>query len=142
MDFEQGTITVRVPDDQPLTQVVYRHANTLSTKKRDFRWATAAVKKDDGNYSCPLPLVGPIKGSICAQPIVLTGKTLKAESSGVYTVQMKKPLRGWKGGYLELYFKSDTGLKQRYQLTTPGMVWPQTLPFEECHAEECVGNLV
>jgi PhoPQ-activated pathogenicity-related protein len=142
MDFEKGTITVRVPEDQALTQVVYRHANTLSTKKRDFRWATAAVKKDDGNYSCPLPLIGPIKGSICAQPIVWIGETLEAESPGVYTVQMKKPLLGWKGGYIELYFKSDTGLKQRYQFTTPGMIWPQTLPFEDCHAEECIGNLV
>jgi PhoPQ-activated pathogenicity-related protein len=142
LDQESGTITVRVPENQSLSKVVYRHGNTLSRKRRDFRWATAAVRGDDGNFSCPLPLVGPVADGICAQPIVWIGETLEAASPGVYSVKMEKPLLGWKGGYLELYFKSDTGLKQDYQFTTPGMVWPNTLPFEDCQAEECVGNLV
>lgn len=142
LDSEKGIITVRVPEGQGLAKVVYRHGQTLSTKRRDFRWATATVKGADGNYSCPLPLLGPVADGICAQPIIWTGETLKEELPGVYVVKMEKPLLGWRGGYVELYFASDTGLKQDYQFTTPGMVWPNTFPFEECVAEECVGKLV
>lgn len=145
LDTQNGTITVQVPEDQALVKVVLRHANTLSSERRDFRLAAAALKKDDGEAYCKLPTVGPISmdgSDICIQPIIWRGKTLKESSPGVYSAKIPEPKKGWTGAYIELYFKSDTGLKQNYQLTTPGVVWPQTLPFEDCHGATCIGNLV
>jgi len=56
-DFDSGKITVTC-SEKPV-KVVSRQANTLSTTRRDFRWA---VDLDDG---CELPLV-PIKSEgIC-----------------------------------------------------------------------------
>merc|ERR1712137_929223 len=145
LDTDNGAITVRVPEEQNLVKVVLRHAKTLSDKRRDFRLATAALTRNDGSFYCKLPTIGPVSmdgSDICFQPIIWIGKTLKESSPGTYIGKIPKPRRGWKGAYVELYFKSDTGLRQNYQLTTPGMVWPQTLPFDECVAEECIGNLV
>lgn len=145
MDLENGTITVQVPEDQELIKVVYRHAKTLNDERRDFRLAAQALVKDDGSAYCKLPTVGPIGmdgANICIQPIIWTGKTLKESSPGTYTIKIDEPNKGWTGAYVEVYFKSDTGLDQNWQLTTPGMVWPQTMPFDDCKGQECVGNLV
>lgn len=142
LDTENGTISVQVPQDQELVKVVLRHANTLSDERRDFRLAAKPLTKDNGTAYCKLPTL--LVSGICFQPIIWHGKTLKPKKGqpGVYSVKVPEPKKGWTGAYVEVYFKSDTGLKQNYQLTTPGMVWPQTFPFEECHAEECVSNLV
>jgi len=144
-DTQNGTITVRVPEGQDLVKVVLRHANTLSDERRDFRLAAKALTKDDGSPTCKLPTLGPISmdgSNICIQPIIWTGKTLKPDSPGVYSAKIPEPKKGWTGAYVEVYFESDTGLKKNYQLTTPGMVWPQTFPFDECVGATCVGNLV
>jgi PhoPQ-activated pathogenicity-related protein len=144
-DEEKGIISVQVPEDQELVKVVLRHANTLSDERRDFRVAAKALTKDNGTAYCKLPTVGPVNmdgQTICFQPIIWIGKTLEPTAPGVYSAKIPEPSKGWTGAYVEVYFKSDTGLKQNYQLTTPGMVWPQTFPFDECHAETCVGNLV
>merc|ERR1711907_498976 len=61
---------------------------------------------------------------------------------GVYTAEIKKPLVGWTGAYVEVYFPSDTGMKQEYQFTTAGMVFPQKMPYPDCHGEGCIGHLV
>ena len=44
----------------------------------------------------------------------------------------------WTGYYVEVYFASDAGLRHEYQLTTPGYVWPDTLPFADCHGVHLV----
>jgi len=144
LDLKQGLITVKV--DQPHVKVVLRYAHTLSAKRRDFRLAEQAMQKDDGNWTCNLPAVGPainFDGNYaCIQPVVWIGETLNATLPGVYAAKIPRPVLGWTGAYVEVYFPSDTGLKTLYQYTTPGMVWPQTLPFEDCHAETCIGNLL
>merc|ERR1719469_71098 len=40
-----------------------------------------------------------------------------------------------KDGKFSCSFPSDTGLRQEYQMTTPGMVWPQKLPYEDCRGD-------
>jgi hypothetical protein len=145
LDEKNGIISVQIPDDQPHGKVVLRHAHTLSRKVRDFRFLGLADEDESGNATCSLPRVGPISvdgSDICFQPIIWEGKTLEQTSPGVYTGKIPRPILGWTGAYIEVYFPSDTGLKQEYQLTTPGMVWPQKLPYPDCHEETCVGRLI
>lgn len=99
----------------------------------------------NGTAKCHTPNVGPVKllgFEACVQPTIWVGKTLKPTSPGVYKAEIKKPLLGWTGAYVEVFFPSDTGLKSEYQFTTAGMVWPQTLPFPDCHGLGCDGVLV
>lgn len=146
LDTKAGKITVRVPQEhQDDCKVVLRHAHTLSAKRRDFRLVGAAETREDGTTFCPAPSIGPEKMDgfdICLQPVVWTGTTLNATEPGVYEAQAPRPLIGWTGAYVEVYFPSDTGLKQNYQLTTAGLVYPDTLPFPPCHGEGCVANLL
>ena len=53
----------------------------------------------------------------------------------------------WVGYYVEVYFHGDTKysswlFKNEFQFTTPGFVWPNTLPFEPCNSLEgtCLRN--
>lgn len=145
LDKVKGEITVTIPEGQEHGQVVLRTGHTLSHKVRDFRWIAGATKDKEGNATCVTPRVGPfhtLGSDVCFQPIIWTGTTLNATAPGVYVAKLDKPLIGWIGAFVEVYFPSDTGLRDEYQFTTPGMVWPQTLPFEECHAEGCVPNLL
>lgn len=145
LDKTNGEITVEIPASQPHGKVVLRHSHTLSHKIRDFRWISAATENKDGNATCKAPRVGPtstLGSDVCFQPIFWEGTTLNETTPGVYVAKIPKPLLGWVGAFVEVYFPSDTGLETEYQLTTPGMVWPQTLPFPPCAAEECVGNLL
>jgi hypothetical protein len=144
LDVENGEITVRIPESQPHGKVVLRHANTLSVTKRDFRWVTNPTTDAAGNMTCEgaTLMIPQIDDSHCVQPIVWVGDTLEAESPGVYKARVPRPLFGWTGAYIEVYFPSDTGLQTEYQLTTSGMVWPQKFPYPPCQAEECLGRLV
>jgi len=145
LDKTNGEITVQIPADQAHGKVVLRHGHTLSHKQRDFRWVSAATEGKDGNDTCVAPRVGPfsVMGSnACIQPIIWKGTTLNETSPGVYVAKIPTPKIGWVGAFVEVFFPSDTGLSTEYQFTTPGMVWPQTLPFDDCHAEECVPNLL
>lgn len=146
LDKVNGEITVQIPDDVAHGKVVLRHAHTLPLSKiRDFRWISGATEGKDGNATCVTPRVGPfhtLGSDVCFQPVIWEGTTLNATSPGVYVAKIPTPKLGWVGAFVEVYFPSDTGLSDEYQFTTPGMVWPQTLPFEECHADECLPNLL
>lgn len=145
LDKTNGQITVEIPADQPHGKVVLRHGHTLSHKHRDFRWIAGATEDKEGNATCVTPRVGPfhtLGSDVCFQPIIWTGTTLNETTPGKYVGQIPTPKIGWVGAFVEVFFPSDTGLKTEYQFTTPGMVWPDTLPFPPCHAEECVGNLI
>jgi len=147
LDKVNGEITVTIPEGQEHGKVVFRHAHTLSHKQRDFRWFAMATEDEAGNKTCVTPRVGPIGllgSDVCVQPILWTGTTLNETSPGsrTYVAKIQKPLIGWTGAFVEVYFPSDTGLKTPYQFTTPGMVWPQTLPFEPCVADGCKPNLL
>merc|ERR1712224_463887 len=116
-DEKNGVISVQIPDDQPHGKVVLRHAHTLSRKIRDFRFFGLADQDQSGNATCSLPRVGPISmlgSEICFQPIIWEGMTLNATSPGVYSTKIPEPVLGWTGAYIEVYFPSDTGLKQEY----------------------------
>jgi len=138
LDLSAGKITVTVPSTQNVSKVVLRRGNTLSTKRRDFRWVALP---EDGK-KCKFPEIGVKNNSICVQPIIWDGTTLERNAAGAYEADLKKPLLGWSGYFVEMYFPSDTGLKEEYQLTTSGMVWPQTLPFDDCTGASCEGHLV
>jgi PhoPQ-activated pathogenicity-related protein len=145
LDKTNGEITVQIPADQPHGKVVLRHGHTLSHKIRDFRWIAGATKDEDGNATCVVPRVGPfhtLGSDVCFQPIIWTGTTINETAPGVYVAKIPTPKIGWIGAFVEVYFPSDTGLKTEYQFTTPGMVWPQTLPYPPCHADECLPNLL
>jgi PhoPQ-activated pathogenicity-related protein len=147
LDKTNGQITVEIPADQAHGKVVLRHGHTLSHTHRDFRWIAGATQDKEGNATCAVPRVGPfhtLGSDVCFQPIIWTGTTLNETTpgSGKYVGQIPTPKIGWIGAFVEVFFPSDTGLKTEYQFTTPGMVWPQRLPFPPCHAEECVGNLI
>jgi len=136
INMTSGVIEVRIPKSQAHGKVVLRHAKTLSSKRRDFRWAAAP----DASGNCKAPTFK-VK-SLCAQPIVWTGTTLDPDSAGVYRASIPAPEHGWAGLFVEVYFPSDTGLKTEYQFTTTGLVWPQTLPFPDCHGRGCEGGPV
>jgi len=89
---------------------------------------------------------------LCVQPIDW-GKTALSETekgSGVYvgTAPAAKKEGHWVGYYIEMTYEDDTHsgfhwlFKPKYYLTTPGFVTPDTLPFDDCHLDTCVGNLV
>jgi len=142
LDLQHGMITVRIPPTTTHGKVVLRHAHTLSLKRQDFRWAALpSHTSETGNATCPFPEIGPFD-DLCVQPIVWIGTTLNASEPGVYQATVPRPIFGWTGAYAEVYFPSDTGLKEEYQFTTAGMVWPQRLPFSDCQGASCEGHLV
>jgi PhoPQ-activated pathogenicity-related protein len=143
LDLAKGAITVRIPKTTAHSKVVLRHAHTTSLKRRDFRWV--ALPDGKNKSQCRLPEVGPIAVSgikACVQPIIWTGTTLNESAPGVFTGTIPRPILGWTGAYIEVFFPSDTGMNQLYQFTTAGMVWPQTLPYPDCHGHDCQGHLV
>jgi PhoPQ-activated pathogenicity-related protein len=137
IDLENGVISVTIPSNVKHGKVVLRHATTLHADRRDFRWVAAPV-----NGKCKLPEIGPVKGSLCVQPIIWTGTTLEPVEPNLYRATLTQPHSGWLGAYVEVYFPSDTGLKTEYQLTTAGMVWPQTYPSPDCQGAGCAGHIV
>ena len=64
-------------------------------------------------------------------------------SPGVYRVLPPEPAPGfWTGYYVEVFFKSDTGMAFDFEFSTPGYAWPNTLPFPDCSKETCLPILV
>ena len=140
-DAATGELTVVVDPTHPPTKVVLRHAQTLQAELRDFR----AVRLDD-NTSATKRCTSPGKnipagegGGNCLQPIVWYPRKLKAEkgpAAAPYTFKATPPAPTtpghWVGYYIELYFPSKTLKYDHMQFTTPGYVWPDTLPFPPC----------
>jgi len=146
-DNTTGGIRVTLPAGSPFTKVVLRHAETLSKTRRDFRWVRLA---DNETSPCKLPEVHlhkPVFGGNCVVPIVWHGKTLKPQhvtedGETVFVGIPPEPKAGhWTGYYVEVYFKAavDDG---ELMFTSTGHVWPDTLPFPDCHGTECVARLV
>jgi hypothetical protein len=152
-DAATGEISVTIPADVPHGKVVLRHATTLQSKLRDFRWVRLA-SNDTAPCTLPgVPLNPPLFGGNCLQPIIWLGKNLEPEkavattahasnaTSVTYRATVPTPSGGrWTGYYIEIFFKSTTGLKHDYQFCTPGQVWPNTLPFPDCHGASCKGT--
>jgi len=156
---ETGELSVTVPKDKPQPEHVYlRHAQTMSTVRRDFRWVVASnnfTQLDCKFPYIPLPPSGwpDIDKHLCAQPIVWHANKLHRSTSDngdfVYSTMPPEPEDGhWNGYYIELIFAGDTEgpkidlFKNAYFFSTPGFTWPNTLPFEDCHGESCIPRTV
>ena len=136
-DKSDGSITVAVKSPQRVKRVTMRYAHTLQSKLRDFRWVRLANTK---NGECDFPgikLKKPVYGGgNCIQPIVWLEKHLH-EKEGVYRAVPPQPRDGkWVGYYIQVHYESG------FQETTPGFVWPDTLPFADCNGRDCSDNLV
>lgn len=138
-------------------RVSLRHAQTLSKKRRDFRWIFQA---NENTEACKLPFFPVPKNiieqrpdlqgtdNLCVAPIIWGKKDLKESSPGVYKAVPPEPHDGyWMGYYIEVEFPGDTPgggavLKNEYLLTSPGWTWPNTLPYPDCHGDTCSGIIV
>jgi len=66
----------------------------------------------------------------------------------VFSAQAPTPKDGhWTGYYIEVIFPGDTKmpihtLKSDFIYSTPGFTFPDTLPFDDCHGDTCVGRIV
>ena len=144
-DPTDGTLQVTVPEGavQP-ERVVLRFAETLQDVRRDFRWVRQANNRTQPCDPPFIPLPSTVFGGNCVQPIIWAGEDLPPEKPGTWRVKPPQPREGfWMGYYIELYFPSDTDSeKNLFRTTTPGFVWPDTFPFEDCHGAECIGQLV
>ena len=89
-----------------------------------------------------------MKDKICLQPIFWLSKEIEEESPGVYKALPPQPVDGyWMGYYIELEYPGDTDpgrsiFRNSFIFSTPGWTWPNTLPFPDCHGDECKGILV
>jgi len=89
---------------------------------------------------------------MCLQAIIWHSKGLKEteKGSGVYVGTAPEPKNEghWVGYYIEVIFHGDTEghngpiFKNEYVMTTPGWVYPDTYPFDDCKLETCTNNLV
>ena len=111
------------------------------------------IKVPDAIYAdLKVPFNLPDDQSLCIQPIdwKKTDLSETERGSGVFVAQVPPPSKDghWMGYYVELTYEDDTHsgfqwlFKPEYFVTTPGFVTPDTLPFDDCHLETCVGNLV
>lgn len=142
IDNSTGELSVQLPPGLAHGKVVLRHAQTFSTERRDFRWVRQSNPHTPNCTFPEIPLKKPMEGGNCVVPIVWLGKTLNevSGSPGLFKATPPEPKKGhWTGYYIEVFFDSHVG---EYQLTTPGFVWPNTLPFEDCHGATCIGRLV
>eukprot|EP00908_Phaeocystis_cordata_P015448 Transcript_26603.p1 GENE.Transcript_26603~~Transcript_26603.p1 ORF type:complete len:529 (-),score=185.38 Transcript_26603:1381-2967(-) len=150
-DNSTGGLTVQVPAGAARpSKARLRFAETISTTRRDFRWVRAANASLPGD-ECELPDVPLEKpvfgGGNCLQPIVWEAEELKPTSAPdgglTYAANPKPPKPGhWRGYYIELSYPSVQHPKLHTQVSTPGFVWPDTLPFEDCNLAECSPRLV
>jgi PhoPQ-activated pathogenicity-related protein len=135
-----GELSVKIDAGFTPTSVVLRHAQTLQTKRRDFRWIRLANEKVG---TCTLPdiaLPKPIFGANCLVPIVWYSEDVKLNADGEYKAKPPTPKPGhWAAYYIEVKFKSGTESISEYHFSTPGYTWPDTLPFHDCHGAGCIG---
>ena len=86
--------------------------------------------------------------SLCLQPIhwgyqdlEIFGKDKNGDT--LYVTEAPIPEDNhWMGYFIEMTFPGDTEhksglIKNEFRVTTPGFVWPNTLPFEDCVGDEC-----
>lgn len=141
---ENGEIKVKVSEEHnhKISRVVLRHAETMQSNRRDFRWLRQA---SDITEPCEDPMV-PIPSSISTKPnclnfITWSARVLKesAFNKGEYTATPPEPkTQGhWVGYYVQIFWLGDTKepswlLNGEYNNSTPGYTWPNTLPFPDC----------
>ena len=147
-DHATGTVTVSLTRGEKPERVTLRHAQTLSDQRRDFRWVRLANETSSPCHlpgiSLPKPIMG---GGDCVQPMYWHETVLTPLADGTYTATPPDPKEGHFTGYfVELIYPQDA-MKNHLQISTPGFVWPDTLPFDDCimrkgAPNECTATLV
>jgi hypothetical protein len=125
--------------------VVVRHSKTRDGVRRDFRWfrevndRTPACKWPD----VQLPFGINVMGATCLSLHWWNEIELTESEPGVYkTLPPDAENLGdkWVGYYIELFYEGGQGatliLEDKFTFTTPGYVWPNTLPFADCDSRE------
>jgi len=121
--------TLHLTTETKPTKVVVHYADTLSETRRDFRLAIGTT---------PCPYI-PVKG-LCIQPIIWFKTDPKVISDTEYSINMGTPQKGWRAFFMEVHF--DVQALFSAVQTTQVSFLPNTLPFPDCHGEECYGTLV
>ena len=156
-----GAVTVRLTGGPAPEHVYLRHAQTLSDKRRDFRWVRIVNESTGDKCSLPgIPLKKKVEGGgNCLQPMFWHKDRLSpsattsveptdghAAAGAVYTGTPPAPKKGhYTGYYIEMIYEKDGA--GHLQISTPGFVWPNTLPYSDCllrkgAPNECKGSLV
>lgn len=141
-DSTTGSVAVQVDSKSSPSKVVLHTAKTLQQERRDFRWVRLANNQTGACVLPDVPLPKPVFGGNCLQPIFWTHAHLNVSASGLYEFTPDKNTPKWMGYYIEVFFPSDIGIKEHFQFSTPGFVWPDTLPYSDCTGEACYGYLM
>lgn len=155
-DNTTGELSVKLNEQSASMVKAVRliYAETLSTQRRDFRWL---FQSNENTEPCKLPYI-PIPNDLmerkphlkaakdlCFAPIIWSGLEIaESEEPGVYKTLPPEPREGhWMGYYVEVEFygdapqSGDSLFPNHFTFTTPGHVWPNTMPFEDCVKEGC-----
>ena len=157
-DSSTGELVVRLDEQSASTikSVTLVYAQTLTTKRRDFRWFFLS---NENTEPCEPPYYpanqdmdnGQSNSVLCRAPITWEGKEISESSDepGVYRAMPPEPWEGhWMGYYIQLEFygdapeAGDSQFPNHFTFTTPGYVWPDTFPFEDCVGEGCWSKYV
>jgi len=141
---ENGELSVQMLDTNQVkpTKVSLWYAQTLSKKRRDFRWYFQINERTE---ACVSPFE-PASPGMCHAKINWQEQELQEASPGVYSSLPPQPTDGyWMGYYIMVTFPGDVpgGIAPSvYRSTTPAWTWPDTLPYEDCTGAGCKGILV
>ena len=170
-DATSGALTVTLSPGSPApSKVLLRHAQTSSSTRRDFRWVRLAgangtakcsllhgeisIKPIEGGGNCVVPMVWhgvelqPALSSTADDEATLVesrqaAPTAAASAPLTFTATPPQPTKPghYTGYYLELFFPSKH-VKGKLQVSTPGFVWPDKLPYPDCDFASCPLNLL
>jgi PhoPQ-activated pathogenicity-related protein len=102
----------------------------VSTGRRDFRWAALNVS------FCPIKIFG-----ACIRPLLwTTSNNVTMVNEYTYTALLDTPSEGWVAFFIEMQWDNPTGPDDFY-FTSATSVLPNTMPFPDCHGEECHGSM-
>ncbi|KYQ99759.1 PhoPQ-activated pathogenicity-related protein [Tieghemostelium lacteum] len=116
-DNQSATITMTLaPGSLVPTKVKVWDAVTESTTRRDFRLLTCTDPEK------------------CVQFILWFERDVEAETTGVYSVTLSAPDKGWRGFILEAEYVLDQPINDQYTMkyTSEAAVVPNVLPFGPC----------
>ena len=165
-DASTGALTVTLTSGAAPEHVYLRHVQTLSGERRDFRWVRIVNETTGDKCSLPgIKLKHKVEGGgNCLQPMIWRKSTLSPTKEAMHSMEDPQLMAGGGGGkvftgtppkpkeghftgyYIELiYPRTDAG--GQLKISTPGFVWPDTLPFADCALRkgapnECTGDLV
>lgn len=140
-DNKTGALSVTITEGVPKSVRLWQ-AHTLQDKRRDFRWVRLANNDTEPCRLPDIPLPKPVFGGNCIQPILWKPTNL-TQTGGSYSWTPPPNSAKYQGYYIEVVFPGDTGLREtNFQFTTPGFIWPNTLPFPDCQGAACEGHLL